>query len=104
MNKLNLKKGDTFSFYVDLVNASNQPLVLPVDKIKSQVRRQNLALVDTLVIETTATEGRYFIKSNDTSIYPEGLLYTDIKINDNGIILSTETVEINVIRSVTSWT
>lgn len=103
MEKFNLKKGDTFSFYVDLVNANGQPLVLTIDKIKSQVRRQNLALVDELVIETTPTSGRYFIKSNDTSAYPEGSLYTDIKINDNGIILSTETVEINVIRSVTSW-
>jgi hypothetical protein len=100
---LNLKRGDTLFFYAELADASGDPIVLTIPNIKSQVRQRNGVLVDTLTVETTATAGRYLLKSTDTADYPLETLDLDIKINDDSVILSTETILLSVSREVTEW-
>ena len=102
-DKINLKKGDTLFFYAELEDALGDPIVLTVDNIQSQVRKRNGILVDSLTVETTATAGRYLLKSTDTTDYPTEELDLDIKINDNGVFLSTETIVLSVSREVTEW-
>lgn len=100
---LNLKRGDTLFFYAELADATGSPIVLTIENIKSQIRHKNGTLVDTLTIETTATAGRYLLKSTDTTEYPIDTLDLDIKINNNGVFLSTDTMSLLVSREVTEW-
>lgn len=103
MEKMNFKRGDSFSYYIELTDAENLPLILDVSNIKSQIRNQSNILIDTLTIETTATNGKYLISALDTSQYPIGLAYMDLKIRENGVFTSTETIEVTVEKDVTRW-
>jgi hypothetical protein len=102
---LNLKRGDTFFFNMDLALADGTPLVVTVDKLKCQIRESNDKLVDTLLIETTDTVGRYLFTapSENTVKYPAKELFLDVKIND-GIVTSTPTISVIVDKDVTRWT
>ena len=104
MDSLSLKRGDTFFFYMDLALADNTPLVVTVDKLKCQIREVNNELVDTMVIETTSTDGRYLFTADaeNTLTYPLNTLYLDVKIND-GIVTSTPTIPVEVDKDVTKW-
>lgn len=103
MDKMSFKRGDTFSYYIELVDVSNVPVVVDLADIKSQIRAQNDVLIDDLTIETTATAGTYHIFSLDTSAYPVGKQYTDVKIMDGGVVVSTSTVELTIEKDVTRW-
>ena len=104
MDTMNLKRGDSFYFSIDLTNELDQPLDLPLDDIKSQVRRGNDELVDTLTIEKDLVEvGRYNIRSLDTTSYPVETLFLDIKIRDNDLVTSTKTTKLVVEKDVTKW-
>lgn len=100
---INLKKGDTLFFYAELADATGAPIILTIDNIKSQVRRKNGILIDTLTVELTDIPGRYLLKSIDTTDYPVEQLELGIKINEDGILLSTETVALVVSKEVTAW-
>ena len=100
---MKLKRGDTFSFPIELKDLAGNPLNLAVGNIQSQVRTNNGALVDTLVITTTGTVGTYNITSLNTLNYPVAILEIDVKIKDGATIFSTETIYLQVIKEVTKW-
>ena len=105
-NTLNLKRGDTFFFYMDMKLADGvTPLILPVENFKCQIRRVNDELVDTLLVETTDTDGRYLFTAlaEDTLNYPLQDLQMDVKIDDGGIVTSTQTITVAVDKDVTKW-
>jgi len=104
MNKLKLKRGDTFFFYMDLALANGDPLIVTIDKLKCQIREINDTLVDTMDVQTTQTSGRYLFtaSSEKTLSYPIKDLQLDVKIND-GIVTSTPTVLVEVDKDVTKW-
>ena len=103
MTRMTFKRGDTFSYFIDLTDAENSPLVLQVEDIKCQIRTKSGSLIDTLIIETTATNGKYLVSASDTTFYPVGTQEMDLKINENGIVASTETIEVVVEKDVTKW-
>lgn len=95
------KRGDTFALYVDMSDVDGQPLVYDISKIKSQVRTRNNQLITELAVSTTETPGTYLIQAASTDDWAIGDLYMDIEINDDGIVTSTETIAIPVVRDVT---
>lgn len=103
MLKMSFKRGDSFSFCIDLTDAENLPLVLNVSDIKCQIRNQTNLLIDTLIVETTTVDGTYLVSAMDTAYYPVGVAYMDLKIRENGVIASTETIEVTVEKDVTQW-
>jgi hypothetical protein len=103
MTRMNFKRGDTFSYFIELTDADNLPLVLPVEDIKCQIRTKSGSLIDSLIIETTATNGKYLVSASNTTHYPVGNQEMDLKINENGVFTSTETVEVVVEKDVTRW-
>lgn len=104
MNKIELKRGDTLSYVIDLTDADDTPLDIALVDIKSQIRYKSGELIDTLVIaKDPIIVGRYFVTSVDTSGYHVGELEMDIKIRDGDVVLSTETTYVTVKRDVTRW-
>ena len=103
METMNLKVGDSFYFYVDLLNESNTPIDVNRSNVRCQIRQENGTLVDTLWVEKDVVLGRYLIKSIDTSKYVVGTLLMDIKIRDNDVISSTKTTKLIVEKDVSRW-
>lgn len=95
------KRGDTFALYVEMSDVNGDPLVYTANKLKSQVRTRNNKLITELLISTTETPGTYLMQAADTSEWIIGDLFMDIEIDDGGIITSTETITIPVVRDVT---
>jgi len=102
---LNVKRGDSFFFQVDMAKADGSPLIVTVDNIISQIKRTNDILIDTLLVETTATPGRYKFSTTPakTATYPIRELILDIRVRDGLEIISTSTIELMVEKEVSSW-
>lgn len=100
---LQVKRGDTFAFYVDMVDDQSEPLVIPVANIKCQIKDTLDKLIDTMAISATATPGKYLFEAGPTVGWPTGTLLYDIKINNGGKITSTNTEQIEVIKDVTRY-
>lgn len=98
---LQIKQGDTFSFYADMKNEEGYPMTLPTSSFKCQIRDKMDRLYDTMSISTTSSLGKYLFTATNTNIWPLGTLVMDIQIEDGGIITSSDTVELQVIRGVT---
>jgi len=101
---MKFKRGDSFSFAVTIKENTDdglKPLIVDVDNIRCQVRTVGGNYVDDLIIETTDIEGEYKFSSEDTSKYPIETLETDIEINDEGIINSSQTFKIQVEKDIT---
>lgn len=93
------KRGDTFL----LTCTTDVPLT--GYSIASQVRDKSFKLIAQLTVNITQTtpDGVYTLTyPTGTSTWPVGLLECDVQYTNNaGIIISTETFEINVLRDVT---
>lgn len=104
---LTIKRGDTFAFYANITDEFGEPLLVSVDKLKSQVRDTNYKLIAELVIATTEVGGRYLFTAAETNTWPSEpgsgkVLLMDIEINNGGQINSSRTIEINVVKDVTA--
>jgi hypothetical protein len=96
------KRGDTLSFLINLVDDNNQPLDLEVTQIRSQMRNSVNKLIDEFTVTKTETIGEYLFEAQaDTNTYPLSTLYSDIEINEDGIIASSETFEIEIVKDIT---
>jgi hypothetical protein len=71
--------------------------------LSSQIRSSNGTLYAEFDISETATLGTYLftVNASTTSAFPITILYFDIEYNNNGIISSSDTVELSVLKDVT---
>ena len=101
MSSVNHKRGDTFSFSAAFA-VDGVPVEGLANKLKCQVRTRKDVLISEMTITESATPGTYIFTVADTADWPIGELYYDIQMTDDaGIITSSETVTINVIKDVT---
>lgn len=104
---LAIKRGDTFAFYVNLMDMGNSPLVMDEGGIRSQIRNGLEDLVEELSIEPTDTIGKYKLFAQSTADWPitdkdiENNLFMDIEVTIDGITRSSRTVRIKVEKDVT---
>lgn len=96
-----LKQGDTFKFYATLTSAG-EPLTGATESLKSQVRGNDDYLMAELTITETATSGQYELKyTGSTQNWSEGTCLIDIQRTDSGVVVSSETFSLTVVRDVT---
>lgn len=83
---------------------NNVPAPITGLTITSQLRQQNGDLVDDLRFVANTSDNTKFTLvpvNEDTSSWPIGLLFCDIKTTVNGVERSSETIQIPVIEEVT---
>lgn len=100
-NKISFKRGDTFAFYANITIDGTTPLVTSVANIRSQVRTTTNALIDELVVTTTATQGEYLLTAGATDTWGVGVHNLDIEITIDGVISSSDTILVEVLKDVT---
>jgi hypothetical protein len=90
----NIKKGNTFVYYAQWENAL-------IGELKSQVRNSLGVLVSEVKIEEMGTPFIFRLIVEDTSNWPIGTLYTDIKRTFDGVSTSSQTMKITIEKGVT---
>lgn len=91
---IDLPRGDTFQYTALWEGAQ-------LSELKSQVRDSLDNLIAEVKITATDTVGKYHFMVSNTSDWAIGALFTDIQRTANGIIESSESMKINVIRGIT---
>ena len=103
---ITIKRGDTFAFYANMTDELGQPLITDIANLRSQIRDKKHVLIEELTIAATGAAGQYLFTATDTNIWlPQGYssrsLIMDIEMSTGGIISSSETINIEVIKDVT---
>ena len=102
METIYYKRGNTLSYTITVVDENDDPLDTPVANIRSEIRTENGALVDSLTIADTTTVGTYLLTAKKSgNDYPLGNLYTDIQFTIDGVISSSDTFMIEVQKDIT---
>lgn len=97
-----MKKGDTFSYYANVKDANGNPVIDGVDKIKSQIYNDKDIKLADLTITTTDVVGKYLFRVLNTTTFPtDATLFTDIQYTDGDVIVSSETMTIQILKDVT---
>lgn len=91
-----IKRGDTFYFFIQWDDAL-------VTELKSQVKNSLGQPVADAVIESTDVLGLFKVSVADTTAWPLGSLYTDIRRTSADGIESSENIGVIVEREVTKW-
>ena len=104
---LEIKRGDTFSFYANISDEAGDPLVTDAANITSQIRDTMYQLVANLTVAATATPGKYLFTAATTADWPSEVwgavkLLMDIQMDIAGTTVSSDTVEIFVVKDVTN--
>ena len=95
------KQGSTFLFQLQLDNADGTPIDLSSMVIKSQIKNDTGSFERDFVI-STVDNFNVDIKMQDTLDWPLGKLSFDVKcVQQNGVILFTETITVEVSRTIT---
>ncbi|KMO87157.1 hypothetical protein AB840_03740 [Megasphaera cerevisiae DSM 20462] len=102
LKQITLKQGATLANSFSIQDGST-PITGIANQLKAQVRDSAGALLSTLVIAETATAGTYTMVSPDsTENWPLAGAYLDFKYTTtDGIIISSETLFIRMVREVT---
>lgn len=95
-----IKRGEYFSFLLQLLDADRQPIDLAITDFVSQIRTSGGTLVDTCLVLKVET-GKFKFYVADTNNWPVGTLEMDIDIHYNNEPFSTTTFLINVVKDVT---
>lgn len=102
LGKGRLKRGDTFSFCVQVVDDGDTPISGIASKLRAQVRKEDDTLISELEISETETAGVYLFRhEGSTQSWPLDKLIVDWEYRDNDIITSSDTFYITVVRDVT---
>jgi hypothetical protein len=102
MLKIEHKRGDTFAPSAQYLNADGTPASLVGYAIKSQLRDSGGNLVQEFAFNiTNAALGEYAFLPVDTSAWPVSTMQMDIQYTQNGMVISTETIELSIVRKVT---
>ncbi|KGE20688.1 hypothetical protein [Paenibacillus wynnii] len=94
MADLTIKRGDTFIYTATWDGAT-------LSELRSQVRNSLGQLTSEVTINNAGTPYTFVLSVVDTSKWPIGVLQTDIQRTVGGLIISSETITINVLRDVT---
>lgn len=103
---LSIKRGDSFKLVATYTDELGQPIDLTPYTITSQIRTPAYQIVSTLVTtkstQSGATLGQYILDTQSgTGTWPVGDLLWDIQY-DNGIsTISTDTMNITILKDVT---
>ena len=102
LKQITLKQGATLANSFS-IQAGSSPITGIANQIKAQVRDGAGTLLSTLVIAETATAGTYTMVSPDsTENWPLAGVYLDFKYTaTDGIVISSETLFIRIVREVT---
>lgn len=100
METIEFKRGDTFSL-VCTYKVADVATSLTNFTITSQLRNSNDVLIETLIVEKLIDTGKFLLKSNDTSDWQPNLLSCDIQFIENGVIRSTNTFYVSVVKDIT---
>lgn len=97
-----LKRGDTFSFCV-AVTSDDEPATGIASGLRSQVRKTfSSILISELSVVETSTSGTYMFRHDgSTQDWPLGQLLIDVEYTNGGIVVSSDTMSIEVIGDVT---
>lgn len=96
------KRGDSLNAACVYKDEDGVPISLAGITIASQVRTPRGVLISNCVVAVTNEVGGAFsLDIDDTSMWPVGMLEWDIQYSYDSIVISTETVGINVLRDVT---
>lgn len=102
MLKIEHKRGDTFAPSAQYLNADGTPASLVGYSIKSQLRDTGGNLVHEFGFQVTnATLGEYAFDPVDTSTWPVSTMQMDIQYTQNGMVISTEAIELSIVRKIT---
>ena len=110
MEQLYHKQGDTFSLSCTWTDVNGDPIDLSTYAIKSQVRSfSDTPFEDDLSVAIlVAANGTFSVtgSATQTSLWPVTTgqykrLYCDIQFTQGGVIISTDTFEIIVLREIT---
>jgi hypothetical protein len=96
-----IKKGQSFRAYVDYA-IDGTPDDFPANQLRAQVRTVDGTLRAELSISATATTGRFLVECLDTSDWPIGNVFMDVKRTVLGETTVTQTVVIPVERPITA--
>lgn len=96
------KKGDTFAFIATLTDQTGALITGVAAKLKAEIRTGTGLLVASCVISETVTAGSYLFVVTDTSLWEVSTLYLDVQYTDSGIVTSSETVTIPVVKGITA--
>lgn len=101
---IRLKRGDTFLASATYTDSDDVPIDLTPITITSQVRDYQDNLLTTMEItklDQVTDKGKYQIKSPDSYEFPVGKHFCDIQYDSSGVIVSTETIEFQVVKDIT---
>jgi hypothetical protein len=97
-----IKRGDSLGFYAVLTDESGLPVPGIAANLKSQVRdNQDVLVADLTITEDATIPGKYLLQCSDTSNWPVGTMLLDIQWSNNGIVTSTDTIQLPVQKDVT---
>jgi hypothetical protein len=96
---ITLKRGDSLIFEIELLDQAELPLT-DIQEIRSQIRTRRHNLIDEFHIEPLGN-GIFRFSVQDTTKYPIDDLVFDIEIIKNGLVSSSETITLRIVRDVT---
>ena len=108
MMVVSIKRGDTLKFEIILEDIDGNALEGAADgesevgsiKIRSQIRDQHLKFIAEFDIEDKG-DGVYVFSTPSTSSFPIGDLLFDIEVDRDGIVTSSDTMVLRIMRDVT---
>lgn len=95
------KRGDTFSLVAKMTDKDGLPLSGIAAKLKAEVRLAKGDLLSACVVTETVTAGSYQFTVADTTKWEIGIAEMDIQYTDNGVISSSDTIQITVAKDIT---
>lgn len=100
---MEIKRGDTLAFIVQVADEVGDPLVINAADIRSQLRKLGSGvLVDEFKISGTETPGEYLFEAQaDTADYPVATLEADIEFTRDGVKKSSQTFSIVIKEDIT---
>ena len=100
-----LKRGDALLWSCVSVDDNNVPEDLTDITVRAQVRvSSSKKLVAELIVSKanqTTNPGEFEIFYNNTKTWPIGTLLCDIEYTSNGVVSSSDTIEISLIGDIT---
>ncbi len=96
------KRGDTWQYFAVITDSEGNPMSGITDKLKCQIRSSIDDLIAEVEIEETDTPGEYKLSVESTDEWAVANKYMDIQYtDDNGEVVSSETILIPVEKDVT---
>ena len=99
-----IKRGDTFSFTVDIVDSAGVALTGAASKLKCHGKYYcDAAVLTETVVTETVVPGTYLFTCGSTAKWiPTKRVVFDIQFTDGGVVSSTETFEVEVEEDITT--